>query len=348
MVSTVRKNTVSVHDLKPGMRLDEKIVALDRRLLLVEGTKLTARQIRRLQQWDSLTVAIQSHPGSADVQETMPPCLTEKYNEVVATLERAFQQVKVFNELPIVEMQELVSHSIRPLSEVSGVLGHLHLLRDSDQYSFQHSVNIGIICGVIGRWLGCQGQELLELILAGLLHDMGKALIPDEILNKPGKLTEEEFARMKNHPIDGYMLLEGADLPLRVKLGVLQHHERLDGTGYPIGLTEVAVNDYARIIAVADIFDAMTSNRVYQTAKSPFQAAEVIASQMFSQLEPSVCITFINKMRNHYIGNAVYLNDGRRAEIICFRTQTTKPIIKTEDGVILDLSQTNDIRVVKL
>lgn len=333
-----------VADLKPGMRLGQNIVGPDYLVLLTEGTRLTARLIRRIRKLNLAAVAIESSIQPQKVE--VPVEFSLQYNEMVATIKTAFNHIKLFNEVPVAAMQELVEYSLHPITENAGILGYLYLLQQRDQYTFQHSVNVAIICGVLGKWLGYKGVELHDLILAGLLHDMGKVLISEEILNKPGKLTEAEFEHIKRHPAAGYTLLAAADLPLRVKHGILQHHERLDGSGYPIGLSGGAVNDYARIIAVADIFDAITSDRSYQKKRTPFSAADIIAEQMFKQLDPNVCLTFLNKIKSYFVGGIVQLSDGRTAKIIGFPVQASRPIVITQDGTTLDLSQNNQVSLI--
>lgn len=335
-------------DLKPGMRLGQDIIGPDDHLALLNaGTKLTARQIRRICSLNLAGVSIME--STARPQKTgNTGNVAAQYNETVATIEKAFNHIKLFNEVPVAAMQELVVYSLQPITETQGTLSYLHLLQQKDQYTFQHSVNVAIICGVLGKWCGFKGVELLELILAGLLHDVGKALLSDELLSKPGKLTAKEFDEIKRHPAAGYVLLEGTDLPLRVKHGILQHHERLDGIGYPMGLREGAVNDYAKIIAVADTFDAITSERCYQKKRTPLTAVDIIAEQMFKKLDARICLTFLNKTRDSFVGDIVQLSDGRTAEIICFRIQASKPIVKTEDGTIIDLSRSSHVSLVGL
>ena len=143
----------------------------------------------------------------------------------------------------------------------------LHNMRQIDDSTYAHSVNVALICRLIGKWKNFSEKDMDTLTLCGLLHDIGKSKIPNEIIGKPGKLTDSEYEEIKKHPVIGYNLVKNLDIDQRIKNAVLLHHERFDGKGYPLGLTGNEIDDFTSIVSIADVYDAMTANRCYRDAR---------------------------------------------------------------------------------
>jgi len=226
-------------------------------------------------------------------------------------------------------------------------MNHMLMIRHTDDYTFEHSVNVAVLSGVIGKWMGIQGQNLRDLIFAGLMHDIGKSQVPVAILNKPGKLLPDEMEIMKMHTTKGYYLLkEVPKVPLVVMWSVLQHHERMDGSGYPLRLQGKNIHEFARIISVADIYDAMTSDRIYRRRTTPYHVIESLFQQMFDALDVSVCSKFLFHIKDYMTGSVVLLSDGRQAEIVhpgAFPVGL--PLVKTSDGQFINLEQSRAIKI---
>jgi putative nucleotidyltransferase with HDIG domain len=233
---------------------------------------------------------------------------------------------------------------------MSGVVANLSRIRSHNEYTFNHSLNVAILCGLIGKWLGYSGQVLKDLILAGLLHDIGKALTPLEILNKPGKLTMDEMEVIKLHPVQGYNLVSNReDISDEVKIGILQHHERLDGSGYPLGLSKDAISNFSCIISIADMYDAMTAERVYRKRMSPFSAAETIIKEMYNKLDPNISLIFLTKVQSCLIGSRVLLSNGKIGKVLLFNNDPcTRPIVKLDDDTLINLEKNRSIEIVDL
>jgi HD-GYP domain-containing protein (c-di-GMP phosphodiesterase class II) len=263
-------------------------------------------------------------------------------------LKNTFNNISYFQEVPIEQMKELAGHSVEKMVLSTGVLNHIYDLRRQDEYTFHHSMNVSIICGVIGKWMNIKGDRLKDLVLAGLLHDIGKLLIAPEIINKPGRLTEEEYLAVKQHPALGYQLVQKTQGVSRdVTFGILQHHEKMDGTGYPMGVEAKRIIEFAKIIAVADIYDALTSDRVYRGGVAPFVAIEIMANEMFGKLDPQTCFTFLDNIKDSLVGNIITLSDGRDAEVIYIGPNlAARPVVFAVDGEIIDLDKRKDLRIV--
>ena len=174
-----------------------------------------------------------------------------------------------------------------------------------------------------------------------IFHDIGKALIPLKIINKSGALTAEEWQIAQLHPVRGYKFLQkNFDMPREVFYCVLQHHERLDGSGYPMSVRGDKIDIWAKIIAVADIFSAMTSSRTYGRRRTSYDAAATLQAEMFGKLDSQICLVFLGKLRQLFLANRVRLTDGREAEVVFLNdSDDSRPIVRTDDGAVIDLSQ---------
>jgi putative nucleotidyltransferase with HDIG domain len=205
---------------------------------------------------------------------------------------------------------------------------------------YAHCLNVALISRMIGRWLKFERHDLDVLTLAGLLHDIGKLLIPEEILNKPDSLTDEEFAMIKRHPKLGYELLKNQpNLDSRIKKAALMHHERCDGSGYPTGLTEDFIDNYAMLVAIADVYDAMTAARSYRAPLCPFQVISNFESDGFQKYNPQYILTFLKQIATAYQSNRVMLSDGRACKIVMLNSSSlSRPIVQFDDNSCLDLS----------
>lgn len=262
---------------RPGMVLGSDVISARGKIMLSANTMLTDKLINRLTCWgfdnievvedDSLNEKLKNRRMTKRLQ------LNRQYEQTVAVVRKAFEEMRQHREVPLEQMEKLAEDTLGTLVAAPGVLGYLHSLRSMDNYTFQHSVNVGVIVGVLGKWLGYEGELLKNYVLAGLLHDVGKALVPLEILNKPGKLTRSEMEMMQRHCVFGYEMLRRAKVTSQeILTGVRQHHERLDGSGYPQGIRGDKIRTCARIIAIADTYDAMTSDRIYRESVAPFGA----------------------------------------------------------------------------
>ncbi len=340
-------NLIFTKNLVPGLCTSEDIIVGDGFIkLLAQGVILNQSQINRLRSWGLSSIYIDNPPEKMKNEDIAVYMTKEEfnkgYNETIDKIVHAFEQIKKFREVPIAEIQELIDQKIVLLVETIGVLEHLHNIRCYSEYTFKHSLNVAITAGILGKWCGYKRAELKDLILTGLLHDIGKLFIPLSILNKPDRLSDEEFVIIKKHPQEAYQLLKDARLSENIKLGIFQHHECLDGSGYPLGLIDDEICSEAKIIAIADIYDSITSDRVYRLKMTPFQALDILADSMFKKLEPGACLTFIDNMQNYFTGSSVILSNGVKAKVIAFSAKDacfTKPLICMQNGKFLDLQK---------
>ena len=242
-----------------------------------------------------------------------------------------------------VNKEELLSKTISlvsPKQTTLDVFDMLHNMRQVNESTYAHSLNVAIISRIIGKWLHFSNEELDTLTLAGLLHDIGKTKIPDEVLNKDGKLTDEEFQMIRNHPKYGYDILKSQPLNSHIKKAALMHHERCDGSGYPMGLTMEEIDDYALIIAIADVYDAMTAARSYRAPLCPFEVIAEFEKDGLQKYKPKYILTFLENIANAYQNNRVMLSDGTSARIVLLNhRRLSKPLVQLDDGACIDLEK---------
>lgn len=345
----VRKKKTLISAVQPGEMLAEAVIREDGYVVLAEGTMLTQRHIDRLRKlsFSFLDIELPANETMTDRELSRLEGFSAAYVSVVTDIKDAFATIRCFGEVPLCQMQELAESRIMPLTEARGVINHLRYMRRQDDYTYRHSVNVAIICGVLGKWAGYDGDAIRDIILAGLLHDIGKTQIPLAILNKPGRLSPAEMELMCRHTIYGYELLRPhKDLPESIRRGVLEHHERIDGSGYPHQLGHSRLHPFACVIAIADIYDAMTSDRVYQKKRTPFAVVEEITTAMFGKLDPGICTTFLHNVRDYFVGSIIRLSDGREAEVVFMEGRSAaRPIVRTMQGEFIDLNSTRHISI---
>jgi putative nucleotidyltransferase with HDIG domain len=239
---------------------------------------------------------------------------------------------------------ENVAQLFRARNTITELFDMLNNMRTVDDSVYAHNLNVALISRMIGRWLHLDAGDLNTLTLAGLLHDIGKAMIPEEILNKPGSLTDEEFELIKSHTRLGYDVLKYQDIDLRIKNAALMHHERSDGSGYPSHLTDEDIDDFAKIIAIADVYDAMTAARSYRAPLCAFQVISNFERDGYQKYHTKYLLTFLKRIATTYQSNRVVLSDGRGCKIVMLnQNDLSRPIVQFDDKSCLDLSTNRDL-----
>ena len=346
--------TISVDYLEKGMVINQEIYDLNGVLIISIGTVLKEAHVDYLKYESGiLDVRIKAFSDLRE-DELAAPVLTEAQIKFQAEYRGSVDRFKSLFKGAILGGKVLyadVEHVVGPLlSEVESgkdIAQKIWQIQQSDEYTFEHSVQVSLYAALIGSWLGMEPDELKDLSIAGLLHDIGKCNIPDEILNKPSKLTDAEFKVMRSHPTLGYVLLANTkQFNEAVLSGVLQHHERSDGSGYPNSLKGPHIHPYARIVAIADIYSAMTSDRVYRGRDCPFMVAGQIQEKSFGSLDPFYSKVFVSNIVQYFVGNQVQLSNGASGEIIFIeKNHPIRPLVKT-DGGFVNLVKDNSIHVV--
>ncbi len=272
------------------------------------------------------------------------------YSKCIALMTRVFNGIVTgdysFSKSEIIsEVDNLVNQKT-----TLDLFDMLHTFRSMDDSVYAHSLNVCMIARSIGKWLK-MGRDGLDLLtLAGWFHDIGKLQIPEEILNKTGNLTDEEFAMIREHPLKGRKLLNNVPgMDERIKAAALQHHERFDGSGYPRGLQGDEIDQTAAIVAIADVYDAMTAARAYRQPKCAFQVIEAFEDDGLQKYDPKIIMTFLDRIASSYQNNRVVLSDGRSGRVIYInKSRLSKPMVQFDDGSVTDLSHTPGLSITSI
>lgn len=253
--------------------------------------------------------------------------IQEKSKAAVTSM---FHEARMGNAIKVADAEPLVDEINQSVSRNPEAFLTISRLKTKDDYTYLHSVAVCALMIALAKQLKLSARDVKDAGLAGLLHDVGKALIPDEVLNKPGKLTDEEFEIIKAHPRRGWEVLNIAEGANAVSLDVvLHHHERVDGTGYPEKISGDALTLFARMGAVCDVYDALTSNRCYKNGWEPSEALRKMAEWRNGHFDERIFHAFVKTIGIYPSGTLVKLKSGRLAVVI---EQTEKglltPIVK--------------------
>jgi HD-GYP domain-containing protein (c-di-GMP phosphodiesterase class II) len=336
---------LEVSRLETGMVLMEDVYDEDGILLIGAHTMLHGMHIdflaRKLVDYvyikDSVNedaAVYESRPAKIEAAGQL--AVEEKYKKTVEKFKEIYKGYKL-GRVPVFEvLDDTVEPLFDSIMNDDSFARRIWQIHAYDDYTFDHSVRVSMISGLLAKWCGLDSISIKEAALAGLMHDVGKCNIPDEILNKPGELTEEEFKVMKTHSILGYILVK--DIPKlsnNVQMAILQHHERVDGSGYPHGLVGKDIIYLAKILAVADVYCAMTQDRVYKKGVHPFEAMSYIINKCHHTLDFAISKTFLGNVAYFYIGHKVTLTNGQTGEIIMtYKDDPSRPMLRIGEDYI--------------
>ena len=314
-------------DIKPGMRLAYNIYDTDGHTLICSGSVISDFYIKKIKEYGFDGIYI-TDELSEDIK--IEPIIPHNLRT---------EGLHCVRDSNIDKCKGVSKQIVREVLN-NGVLSlDLTDLRTFDSYTYAHSVNVAVLSCIIGFGLKMKESELEQLVMAGLLHDLGKLSIPTEILNKPGRLTPEEFEIMKQHPIRSYEIIkERWDISSQVKVAVLYHHENEDGSGYPNGVDGDEMTIYTKILHVADVYDALVAKRPYKNPYSPFEACEFLMGGGGIMFDPKVVESLLRYVPFYPKGTLVKLSDGREGIIVeNFGKRNLRPLIRMMDGSMIDL-----------
>jgi putative nucleotidyltransferase with HDIG domain len=327
---------VSTNTVQPGTILARSIYNDKGQVLLNEGVALKEGIIKRLADMGIPYIYIKD-VNTEDIyyKEVIPRKLK---TEAIHSIEKTFHKINLNEALPssiaIEEASRGLTELVRDLStQIKNNHDLLSILSDVytyDNYIFTHSFNVTLYSLAIGRELGLTEKELEILGLGAILHDVGKMKIPSEILFKTGKLTDEEFEAIKKHPQDGFDILRNVQtISLLVAHCAYQHHERINGSGYPRRIKGDDIHPFAKILAVADVFDAVTSDRVYRGAMLPHNGLEILFAGAGNLFEEDIVKAFRRAVAIYPVGVTVELSDGRKGVVSKQNTQMSdRPVVR--------------------
>lgn len=349
-------------ELRPGMITAEDIYGFNRQLILPKDLVLTDKTIEKLEFYSVLSIEIVADSLPNAMPESIPSPELENgkkltYSERVKAspdfqvFKKKFEDslVSVKGSLNDIVQKNAPIDSADLLKQTSNILDGtstsyhvfdmLQNMRSYDDPTYAHCVNVSLISNVFGRWLGFPEESLQTLTLAGMLHDIGKLKIPEGIVTKPGKLTDEEYAIIKKHTVEGFAILKDSGLNPHVINAALMHHERCDGKGYPLGINGDKIDYFAKIIAIADVYDAMTAARCYRGPLCPFKVISIFEQEGLQKYDSRYILVFLENIVNTYMHNRVRLSNGMEGEIVLInKGDLSHPLVDC-DGKFVDLSK---------
>lgn len=370
-----------------NMVVADDVYTTDGQLIIPEGTVLTEEIIESLKDYGifAIKIKVDEEDGSTPLEKNpeersddIKDTKEEKKND--AEQQNYLRQIKeskefeqfhtafidsvddlkdVFNRV-VMHNEEIDSKAI--LQDVENVVSKgrngLHILdmlqcmRGYDDVTYVHSVNVALLSNMIGRivYPDISKEELDVLTLSGLLHDIGKMMVPDNIIQKNGRLTLPEYSVVKTHVLFGNNILKGLkNLDPRVAEVAMRHHERCDGTGYPGGYRRDQIEPFARIVAIADTYDAMTSDRVYRAAICPFDVIQMFEREGIVKFDVEFLLPFLEKAVQAYLNTEVKLSTNEVGKVVMInKNEFSKPVVQVGDE-FYDLSnETNDIVIDKV
>lgn len=354
---------VSVNKLEPGLVVSENIFTLDDRLVLPKGTILDENDIEKIKAHSLYNIFVEDQKKAVP-KKVKKPVSGLSYNEKLRNSEEfiKFRQHLEENAEILEETFRLIANNTIPLEVdkltdpvyhlfveaggTAGIFDMLHNLRDSNNTVYMHSINVSLICNTLASWMRLPEDMIQYATAGGLLHDIGKVLLPQELVNKQTALSEYEERVLREHVIRGYDLIKDMDINIHIKNCVLMHHELRDGSGYPFHIKEDKIDEIASIVTVANIYDDMTSKRSYRAPICPFEVISKFEEEGLYKFDPNVIMTFLSNIVNTFIANRVMLSNGKTGEIIFINPEhLSKPVIKCEEKYV-DLATERKLSIV--
>lgn len=348
---------VSLDKIKTGAVLAKAIVNLEGQVLLSSGTEVTEEYKKRLEA-NGITEIYIEDEISKSLSE--PEAVREKIvYEAKRIVKLMMVNPSIRTNIDGVEIMKIVEDILNSILANNDIVANLSDIRSVDDYTFSHSVNVCILSLIIGIGFGYSYDKLRELGVGSILHDIGKVMIPAEILKKPVQLTGREFEEIKKHTVYGYeMLKKTKGITMVASHIAVGHHERMDGSGYPYGLKGEYIHKAARIVAVADVYDALTTDRVYRKRLMPHEVIDYITSLCSHHFDQEVVDVFIKYIAYYPVGTGVILSTGEKGIVSKYnRNYPTRPVVRVvmdPDGKMLskqrevDLSNELQYRIVEI
>ena len=346
---------ISLDKCVEGMELGKTIYSDGGFILLTQGMKIKQSYIDRLKLCCISEIYIQDDL-SKDIE--IKDVISERTRiEAKVIVKSAMEDYKKRSRFNADGAKIIVDRMIDELLTTKDIMLNLSDIKTTDDYTFAHSVNVCILSLITGVKLGLNQLRMKDLGVGALLHDIGKTTIPDELIKKPGSLTAEEYDIVKQHTVTGFNILKSdVNVSTTSAYVAFGHHERHDGSGYPNGAKGYDIHQFARIVAVADVYDALTSDRVYRKKYKTHEAAEYLTTASGELFDPEILECFIKNIAFYAIGTSVLLDTGEKGIVVdCNSSFPTRPVVrivydstgeKTEGYFEIDLTKKLNVFIV--
>lgn len=330
---------IGIDKLNSGDILARTITGNSASLMLIKGVVLTDALIVRMKNHGINIVCIEDNLDTVDTNDIIPPSLRAEAVESLKNVTLLLKNIVKPHGNFVSVLENIITAIIHELTGNNKNLASMLDLKTHDNYTFEHSVNVAVLSLMTGMAMGYDYSKLKNVGIGALLHDIGKTLIPIEILNNEGKLTADEFGLIKKHPMLGYEKSKLAlDIDPTGRSIILQHHEKINGTGYPFGKTETTIHEYAKIVAISDIYDALTSDRPYRKRWPIKEALDLMTSICNTHIDVRIFNLFLSRISPYPPGIKVSVSNGKFGYVLNNENRL-RPLIGFTDGTVLDLSK---------
>ncbi|MFA9397244.1 MAG: HD-GYP domain-containing protein [Clostridiaceae bacterium] len=316
--------------VKEGMILGKTLYGEMGEILLREGAIVHLSYVKKMKELGYFGIYIEDELSEGiKVQDVISEDLKMKTVKAVRNFMQSSSDEKLVKR-SFSNIENLIEDIVDEILDNKDLVVNMVDLKVATNYTFYHSVNVSVLALVLGVALKLDREELYLLGMTSLLHDMGKIFTPSEILDKPDKLTKEEYDEIKKHSQNGYRYVkEKLDVNTKVYVGIQQHHERFDGTGYPNGITGKKISLFGRVIAISDVFDALVSDRPYRKGILPSEGMEYIMGSGGTLFDPDIVNVFSKKIAPYPIGTCVILSNGYLGIVVKnYENYCLRPLVK--------------------
>lgn len=344
------RTRISINKVKPGMKLAEDVYTPKGLMLIQKNTVIDDKHIFRIKLYQIISVFIfvssetdiEEDNITEELQSSFEHVISQNFNDFKERYhvhhdmtEKKLNEVFAGEDIVEEDLYEVTTTLVDSIRTKTELFNYMYHLRNEDDYTYTHCLNVSVLANIFAHWLKLSEEQIKEVTVSGLLHDVGKMKIDNSILNKPGRLSKEEFEIIKKHATYGYETIKEQNINQEIKNGVLFHHEKLDGSGYPLGIEGEQIPLYAKIISIVDIYDAMTSKRSYHEKHSPFKVIRMFEQESYGLLDTKLLFVFLENIAHNYLGKDVALSTGETAKIVFIHNQTpSRPIVQVGDNMI--------------
>lgn len=340
-----------VNELKPGMVIKKNVIK-DADFLIREGTIVTEDIIFRLNKayfFEKIEVNISKEVIEQSTREAEAQKVEEIFQEISTSLKDLFQKLDEIKDDKVNALKVFSEKIQNMIKSTEIVISNVLFKGSGKDHIYRHGVNVAILSALLGKWIGLEPSKINLLIYAALLHDFGMTKLEEPVLEKGDILLEEKYKVIKKHPKTGYTYVDSISLlDKTVSYGVLMHHEREDGSGYPLAITGEKIHCFAKIIAIADELDVMNSDETYKDSRGPFEILEIIKEKSLHKLDYEYSKIFLEHIVNYYMGEDVILSTGEKAKILQINMNDLARPLVLKDGEFIDLSKNKDVRIKEL
>ncbi len=364
---------VPINCVKEESYLAKTIYDASGTVLLAQGSRLNAERLKAIERNGILSIYINDEYSDNDIEDIIKPEIRQK---AIKAVKDSFESIAKFSAKEnsqrvsnnkrknrkviyngIEDLFRIIDEIVEEILLKNDILINLVDIKSMDNYTYEHSVNVTVLSLILGIELGFPKHRLYDLAIGAMLHDVGKVYVPKEILQKKGKLTPQEYEIMKGHPKNGYEYLKNnIFVSSTARIIALQHHERIDGLGYPNHIKGDRINELSKVVSVADVYDALTSDRAYRSALPSNEAVEYIMGGASRYFDFDVVKAFMRRVVPYPEGTAVKLSNGDIAIVdkLCYGFPL-HPVVKVirrnnkdVEPIFIDLLKENDIVITSI